>query len=473
MIEATIDFGCFGVKGHDYGEGLHVSLNCNGFSNVTPNISNKRLILLIDTSMSMAPSIDVMKHSIIVASGLLSSHSTNYKDMISIITYDDEAKLVWSGNSQSNSSDVNNTITFEETINNISCQGLTNMGAAIKLAMQVIDNDGQNNLYWLCIMSDGVPNVEPYVRSDQMIRLIDPLKKKSNVKIVTIGYGESVDSSLLEMMGEYSHIPVEHNIQRSVASSSELVYRFFGALVGDMVSTFAYDTTISFDPPLRPQRENCRYLVGESKIKRSLNGVSTLAIGFISNDTSYDLLYMPNSRSMTINSISPLTVVTLSYVTLSSGEVVRKTQMVRCEDTLYARNIDHFFPNSLRTKYFEDCTGRLIRMVLGIRDRGDNDCKLAVVFTKIDLWQNEPLAAEFVALLRALVSESHIGNSGFLTSVGSSYQHQASLLYKPTTTMAMYANQCVRDSQHRISVCYEDGDTFNFTPYTRTIGFDV
>lgn len=441
---SSIDFSCFGVRGNDYGESLHVSLDCSKMKNESNNsINNKHLILLLDTSTSMTCSLQAMKKSIIAAVSFLKSPKH-----VTIITYSNDATILWNGLDANISPED-----FVPTIESIECKGFTNLGGALLLAKQVISLLDEQILCWLCVMSDGVPNVQPYITKDDFVPLIESFNLLPRVKVVSVGYGTDVDVALLSSFGEYSHICGLSNV--CGAHTTEVIYRFFGALVGDMITSFAFDARITFNPPLTKSSTLCRYVVGESKLL-SNQPQPVVYLGVLSKDTKYNLLYLPSCRTENTGVISRDTIVTLTFKRLGMSEVSSissKTVDYTMYDSKPACKYNcQFADDELRRLYFEDCTARLMAMMKKIpinqlllqSEKNDN-----LVNTKIRLWNEEPLAKDCVNQLVELKNNPLLLKTGYYESVGSAYKNQTSYLINPSPTIKAFSD----DVLHHISTC--------------------
>jgi uncharacterized protein YegL len=202
----------------------------------------KTVIFVVDVSGSMTNALGSVKASLlafrdVVCGDDVSDEIFRRECNVELITFNDVAKRVWSSRSSPSSS------SFEHSITSLRCGAGTNMGDALQLAF---DSHPADQVSWIVILTDGQPNAGKYQTLESFKRLAT--RKPEYAKIVTLGYGTEIDTSILMAIGSFTYL---ENI--------ETISRFMGAFVHEV-------TTSKFFNVRYLPRDNSEVVIGTADV---------------------------------------------------------------------------------------------------------------------------------------------------------------------------------------------------------------
>lgn len=234
--------------------------------NVAPlfAIRHKSVIFVVDISASMSNTLQHVKTSILAFRRVLFQDSSSpeareWKTNIKIVTFSNEAKLLW---------DSSSTATFEEAISRMQVQDCTNMGAGIEMAYRLVD---PSKVTWIVVLTDGVSNKGTHQTPEAFLRLASVAPPTS--RLVTIGYGEDFDAGILNSIGDFTHL-----------ETPEKIPILMGALAHEVSTASMFNTMIENLKPVP------NFAFGQASVGVLSNDRCFLA-GFVPPKTqSFDLL---------------------------------------------------------------------------------------------------------------------------------------------------------------------------------------
>jgi uncharacterized protein YegL len=145
------------------------------------------------------------------------------KTFIGYLKPDDRAALVsFSDTATLDCGLTGNHALLQSTVDNYQAGGMTNMGDALKLAINELNTNGRNGAYRVIIyFTDGQSNIGP--TNDEILGMAT----YSGLKIYTVGYGSDVDEFFLKQVahnsgGEYYFAPDAKTLQQIYLKLSEI-----------------------------------------------------------------------------------------------------------------------------------------------------------------------------------------------------------------------------------------------------------
>lgn len=246
-------------------------------ADVQGSMKNKSIKLLVDISGSMSGDIHVVKASLktflslllqktreydqklldgfikmddSVASTSTASTATSDNDLlyerfdIQIITFNHQATLIVDTRSTTERPDI------FRAIDGIVCDGQTNIGSPLQLAVEKCRSDCCN---WIVLFTDGCVNCGPIQTHAEFKRYIAELP--SNIKINTCGYTTSHDVKLLRILGDYEYLTNTDEIQIPTvfASIAHEIFTAFGFNARIKLTVDVEDTSASSNS--QPEKE--------------------------------------------------------------------------------------------------------------------------------------------------------------------------------------------------------------------------
>ena len=248
VISAKLYSGSYGNTSSN-ADMLAVSLNV---PRIEAPLGKRGIILVVDVSGSMEPSMDIVRAS------LLAFRDNLVKDLerisLTLITFSNAAKIVWSQASSES---------FDDAVRNIRTDHSTNMGAGIELAFSSVDLEIPT---WIIVMTDGVSNTGMYQRPESFRNLVTTKPKYS--QIISLGYGTAFHAETLMSIGAFTYI-----------EDSEKIPIVFGGLSSEILTAIGIHCYIELPllstqnivlndddiiPPL--QSNNHRTIIGSSDV---------------------------------------------------------------------------------------------------------------------------------------------------------------------------------------------------------------
>lgn len=231
---------------------------CKIVSPIVPplfSIRHKSVIFVVDISASMSETLPHVKSSLLAFRRVLFPDSSSpeakaWKTNIKIVTFSNEAKLLW---------DCSSSKTFEEAISRLQVQDCTNMGAGIELAYTLVD---PAKVTWIVVLTDGVSNKGVHQTPESFKALASRAPFSS--RLLTIGYGEDFDAEILNSIGDFTHL-----------ESSEQIPILMGALAHEVSTASMFNVFI--DTPNE-------YVFGQS------------SVGVLSNERTFLAGFLPSKN---------------------------------------------------------------------------------------------------------------------------------------------------------------------------------
>ena len=196
----------YGVAGKDEGPLIVTQIS----SVEAPSLyamQHKAVVFVVDISASMSEVLPMVKSSILAFRKVLfpdassATASTLWRSNIHIITFSDEAEILWSADTADK--------TFEEAILSMDVQNSTNMGAGIELAFSLVNPEKAT---WIVILTDGISNKGRYQTAEAFVSLAQTAPKSS--KTISIGYGSEFDPHILNAIGDFQHVETPEDIPK-------------------------------------------------------------------------------------------------------------------------------------------------------------------------------------------------------------------------------------------------------------------
>lgn len=195
----------------------------NNSSNRAPvNVS-----LVLDKSGSMeGEKITQLKEASKLAIGIL-----NEKDSLSLITYDDLAKVVFPGQKLSNKNQ------FISAVNEIKADGSTALFDGVKMGASEVDRLlRKDQVNRILLISDGLANVGPSSPSE-LAKLGSSLRER-NISVSTIGLGLDYNEDLMSKLAQKS------DGNHAFVENAEQLSQVFQKEFGDILSVVGQNVTV-------------------------------------------------------------------------------------------------------------------------------------------------------------------------------------------------------------------------------------
>jgi len=309
MIKAKYYSGTYGTVGNDDGNIIHLTIK--SVKESTRQIArqekkqktqqNKEIIFLIDVSASMTGSMAAVKSSLLAfRDAILNKTHEEMEQMdskekddllrntidIRIITFSNTAKEVWSKES---------TEYFEDIIINLKAEMMTNMGDAMKLGFEKVN---ENKYSWIIIMTDGESNEGPNRTAKSFAKLAKT--KPINSKIISLGYGDKFEPDVLENIGTFVYV-----------ENSEKIPVVFGNLVNEITTSVKFGCSV-FMGVTKDNNSNIDIIDPNEISSKGKVIVGSNDIGPLCQDKEYNYIYLMGSDEICNN-------VTVKYMDMESG----------------------------------------------------------------------------------------------------------------------------------------------------------
>lgn len=347
---------------------------------------NKKLILVIDVSGSMNSSMPLLKASLLATRDLLLNLSPPEVAQLSpeerdqrlrkiiplvLITFSDEAKLIWNSESSPYS--------FEHAVHHLKAEMKTNMGAGLEMAYTQIKNE----IGWIVVLTDGISNVGAYQRATSFSNLAKLRPKHS--KIIPLGYGTSFDVETLDKMGNYTYV-----------NNSEVISSVFGSLIYEIMTAYGVDGKIILPSPFieLPEDELIKP-IQEEEHPRTIIGASDF--GTLFSQRKFLYVHLPFGYQITpeINRYLGQIVKIRYFDILSLKEVEISTDLRLGEE----------IPEELIKAYYDTSKGHLMLSLYAYLQRKDTQTFILWLKKKLETWRS-PLAQEAKEELLRIIEES-------------------------------------------------------------------
>jgi len=328
----------------DIGDIIHVHIEVGPASNHT---TNKEITFLVDVSGSMENSMKQIKSSLLAfrdslvnrtPDQMMNLDSDTKDDLIRnrirsrLITFSNEAKEIWSNNS--------NDKKLEDCIIGLRSEALTNMGDALKLAF---DKTDKNIFTWVIAMTDGESNKGPCRTADSFQKLVTS-NKPLNTKVVSLGYGDNFDPEVLNVIGNFAYL-----------DNSEVIPVVLGNLAQEVLSSVGFNCVIDlnkFNMVNEFTDDTVIIPVGENTQDPVKIIVGDRVIGTLCAEGSYDIIILPHGNKCSSSMLNAYDSINIRYTDIAT----------RSEHTIKA-HIEHTneIPgDNIRRMYFESEKKRII-----------------------------------------------------------------------------------------------------------------
>lgn len=170
----------------------------------------KEVILILDLSRSMEPSLKILMASLKTFKDLLPEEIP-----LTIVGFNDESWTIFSPGED-----------FSKEIDNISkhCSGCTNGHSGLERAFSLKNPD---RFTWFILMTDGDFNRGLVFSVNEISEFISN-NKPTKSKIISLGYGKEYNPELLISIGEFTYIPTREKISPIFGAISSEITTSFG-----------------------------------------------------------------------------------------------------------------------------------------------------------------------------------------------------------------------------------------------------
>ena len=402
-ITAKSFSGRYGTK-KNVGDIIHVSLN---ISNIVSNNNNKEIIFLIDISGSMSSSMKAVISSMLAFRDAILQKTPQEMEALTkeerdnlirqinmrVITFSNSAKEVWSFQSPYN---------YEETIKGLSCEALTNMGDALKLAFSKIS---PQKFTWIVAMTDGLSNSGPCRTASSFQKLVT-CHKPLHTKIISLGYGTEFDPETLNQIGSFVHV-----------EDSEMIPVVLANIAEEFALSVSFNCVV--DVPDREINEFDEETIivpdGESKTVGKVI-VGDRVLGSLISGKEYNYVYLPHGNNL--SDIQKYNTVVVRYTDIESLETVIRS--VKIEHTQSEPTPD------LVKMYFQSESKRLIYSLYRAIQKGNIKKEIPRVQKILEGWSPTEVNEEKEAVLKLIEDilkkdEKKVASMALNQAVGNNY----------------------------------------------------
>lgn len=282
--------------------------------------------------------IDQVKETLLVIDRFINSDKCTRTVNLKLISFSTEATINYPDGSS----------TFQEAINGIHAEGVTNMSDAIMLSHSLIDKS--ENYQVVVMLSDGMPNRGMFQSIDDLASLsakLDTVARKGLTKI-SIGYGHEYNPKLLEVLGDFSY-----------AKNMSDVKEIIPCILGQMLTIHSTNGKFKIDFPY------LRLVIGEQ------------VVGSMFNEQVFHLGLAVNPKEFNkANEIS------FQYTDITTGELITlTTKIVEGEE----------IPPHIMGMYHEAACLRLIDAYQErFRRRQQTNADVILIQERILAWHESP-----------------------------------------------------------------------------------
>lgn len=257
-------------------------INCVDDETLTNN-GGVDCVFLLDTSWSMEPSIPKLQASTLAFRDVLvgevgedpdteegkkkmedKKESKLRKFGFDLIEFANNAVLVYSTH------DRKSSIFAEKVKECIRAKGSTNLQGGLELAFERIKKDKPTVM---CVLTDGMPNIG-FQNAKDLYDLKQKLAGDRIVDVMAIGFGSGINSTILEAIGEFSHIT--ENTEIPVV---------FGNTALRVLTAFAFQTRVEVVTPPEGTAIDIsdRLIIGSEDVGTLFSGRS-FSLSFMAKD---------------------------------------------------------------------------------------------------------------------------------------------------------------------------------------------
>lgn len=413
VIDATSFSGKYGAD-NNIGDIIHVHIKVEA-DDIWSN--NKEVILLLDVSGSMDRSMKSVKSSTLAFRDALLGKTHREMEAlgpdvrdtmirnsiaIRIITFSNDAKEVWSNQSEER---------FEDMIVNLESEAMTNMGDALKLAFSKVD---PNKYTWIIAMTDGNSNKGPCKTANSFNRLVTS-GKPLNSKIVTLGYGENFDPEVLNRIGSFVYL-----------EDSEMIPVVLGNLAEEIIKSVGFNCVIDLPNANLPSDLNDDTIIVPDGQDDNIPGkiiVGHRVVGPICAGKEYDYIYLPHGNNQSQSTLEKYDSVSIRYKDIITDDNVHILHPISHSGESPSE--------SIREMFFESESKRLIHRLYNVIQKARTDTiqkETRIIRRIVDSWSDnvsEPYKDDIVNMLETVrnddASGTRLASTALNYAVGTGY----------------------------------------------------
>jgi uncharacterized protein YegL len=206
----------------------------------------KHILFTVDVSGSMGSSIANLKATLLAVKDYLLSKGLFGKSIfITIVTYSDTAKKIWS-HFNSDGEVIGDEASYIIAVKGIKAEGMTNMDDGLTVSSEWIDtlaSTGNPSLpstkmpTWILVLTDGDNNRGARTTAEQIGGYVKSLLEKNPLlTIECFGYGQNFNVTVLQAIGNYTQIKTDNEIPE-----------VFGSVMSEVVNTMGFRAKIVTD----------------------------------------------------------------------------------------------------------------------------------------------------------------------------------------------------------------------------------
>lgn len=236
-------------------------------------MDKKNVIFVVDVSVSMLETMCSLKASIFAFRDLICGRTSLNQPLVTdeqfranlpnfhLITFSDEGRLRWSNTPAPGSLlGTGEPLSFNALVDSLEVENSTNMGAGIELAYSLCPPNRCEALQgpdarasWIVVFTDGESNRGKQQTPEAFAKLAS--EKPPNVKIVSLGFGESFNSEILDNIGDFTYL-----------ENTESIPNFTGAFADEVLTCGVINTGVCFG------RDNVDVVIGSKDVGWFSNG---------------------------------------------------------------------------------------------------------------------------------------------------------------------------------------------------------
>jgi uncharacterized protein YegL len=330
------------------------------------------LYLVIDTSASMEESLPQLKAALMTIGGLLEElRDFGNRVKLTLISFSGEAKEIWT-----NATEIKHTNSYQSEVSKLNMGSKTNLYAGLNLAFAKYGLYSPGKPAWVVVMTDGEANEGLHQASDDLISYVSAETTGLPIKMVSIGYGDNYDATVLSGIGSYVHV-----------RDAEQMNDVFGSLIAEMQTAFTFDAELTL--PEKPREESEMDLVVHP-IETNRIVYGTTKIGTLFQDKEFALGFVPENVFALVGQT-----ITLTY-TLFDGTPIVKTALIPAASGIP--------PSSVLSSYYEHMHDLCVKRLYSAVQSGMNTSSvIADVREIINDWHLHSEGVEPRTKLRRLI----------------------------------------------------------------------
>lgn len=351
----------YGTK-YDKGDIIHVSINCKPYKY---NLKNKEVVLVIDLSSSMLPSLNNLKCSLLAfrdcligfTSEDIMNYSENVRDIllrnsidITLIGFSESANVIWNNTSN---------ITFENAVKNLKTQTLTNMGEGLKLAFQVLN---PSIVSWIVVMTDGESNKGKHRTVNSFHKLVTQ-EKPFNSKIISLGYGKDFNPEVLNRIGTFSYI-----------QDTEMISVVLGNIVDEIIYSKYFNCTVELEGlpgnEIEELSDDTIIIASDMDDVKGEIIIGDRFMGTLISGQIQHYVYLPHGNLEDKERLNKY-----NYVEISCTEISNMGHIIMNIPIVYLDN-EHYDIDIIKEKYFENTKRRILYDLYETIQQGKSTSKI-------------------------------------------------------------------------------------------------